>query len=76
MTNVDPAMEPVVTEMVPCPRAVILKMVPCSAACPCTEKYFEYYLQKFANFMFSLNQCIEFELLMAFGRQSAKYKVQ
>ena len=39
MTNVDPAMEPIFTEMTPCPGVEILKMMPCSAGCPRTEKY-------------------------------------
>ena len=39
MTNMDPAMEPIFTKMIPCPGVGILKMIPCSAARPRTEKY-------------------------------------
>ena len=39
MTNMDPVMEPICTNMIPCPGVGILKMIPCSAARPRTEKY-------------------------------------
>ena len=39
MTNIDPAMEPILTNMIPCPGVGILKMIPCSVTRPRTEKY-------------------------------------
>ena len=39
MTNMDPVMELIFTEMIPCPGVGILKMIPCSAARPRTVKY-------------------------------------